>query len=120
MGCGVSRFDSAGGEERQGRQTKYNHGVVISKPLPEDGEGEDDSRGKMKSDGKGREFYNEESSEDDGSYIPHSLSFRVYCSSSLDDNTQGNSNTTNMTDKQEADHGSSKVWLLSWNFFHGF
>ncbi|KAK8574426.1 hypothetical protein V6N13_034298 [Hibiscus sabdariffa] len=109
MGCGVSRFDSVGGEERQGRQTKNDHGVVISKPLPEYGEGENDSRGKVKSDGKGREYYKEENPEDDGSYIPHSLSFRVYCSSSLDDNTEGNSIAANMTDKQEGDLGSSKV-----------
>ncbi|GMI86845.1 hypothetical protein HRI_002353800 [Hibiscus trionum] len=114
MGCGVSRFDNAeGGEDRQCRQPRLMHrnndlAVVRPKPLPADGEGEDDSRGKEKSEGKGRDYNKEECLEDNGSYIPHSLSFRVYCNSSLDDNTQGDSNADSMTDKQKGDPESSK------------
>ncbi|KAL1104740.1 hypothetical protein V6Z11_D04G086500 [Gossypium hirsutum] len=59
-------------------------------------------RGRLQSSNKG------ESLEDDG-YIPQSLSFRVYCISSLeDDNNQGDGNAEKMTDKQEGDGESNK------------
>ncbi|KAK8356719.1 hypothetical protein V6Z12_A05G372900 [Gossypium hirsutum] len=52
-------------------------------------------RGRLQSSNK------DESLEDDG-YIPQSLSFRVYCISSLEDDN----NQEKMTDKQEG-HGES-------------
>ncbi|XP_039061178.1 uncharacterized protein LOC120205355 [Hibiscus syriacus] len=112
MGCGVSRFDNAGREDKKRHYMRIVHRkndpvVVISKPLSGDDEGEYHSRGKVKSDGKERDCHKEECVEDDGSYIPHSPSFRVYCTASFDDNTQGDSKTDKITNKQ-GDHQSNK------------
>ncbi|KAL4376052.1 hypothetical protein GQ457_02G021370 [Hibiscus cannabinus] len=112
MGCGVSRFDNAG-EDRQSRQLrlverKNGHGVVISKPLPADGNGDDSSKGKVRFDESGRDRHKDEFPEDDESYIPHTLSFRVYCNTSSDDNIQDDRNTGNMMDKQEEGAESHK------------
>ncbi|KAK8715940.1 hypothetical protein V6N13_043264 [Hibiscus sabdariffa] len=113
MGCGVSRFDNAG-EDRQSRQLrlverKNGHAAVISKPLPADGNGDDSSKGKVRFDERGRDSHKDEYPDDDESYIPHSLSFRVYCNSSSDDNIQDDRNTGNMMDKQEGGAESHKV-----------
>ncbi|XP_039047302.1 uncharacterized protein LOC120187721 [Hibiscus syriacus] len=115
MGCGVSKFDNTvGGEDRQRRQLRVVHrknsaAVVIPKPLPVDGDGDEDSKGKSRSDERGGDNYHkDESEEDDGTDIPHSLSFRVYCNSSFDDNTHGDCNANNMMGKHEGDAGNRK------------
>lgn len=110
MGCGVSKFDHAAGGGGW-RQLSIVHkksdaavvdNILLSKSLPEGREGEAHAKGrgmhkKANSDEKGgmqrgrlQSSNKGESLEDDG-YIPQSLSFRVYCISSLeDDNNQGN------------------------------
>ncbi|KAK8672421.1 hypothetical protein V6N13_110792 [Hibiscus sabdariffa] len=102
------------GEDRQSRQLrlverKNGHGVVISKPLPADDNGDDSSKGKVRFDESGRDRHKDECLEDDKSYIPHTLSFRVYCNSSSDDNIQDDRNTGNMMDKQEEGAESHKI-----------
>lgn len=111
MGCGVSKFDHAAGGGGGWRELSTVHkksdaavvdNILLSKSLPEGGEGEGQAKGrgmhrKTNSDEKGgmqrgrlQSSNTDESLEDEG-YIPQSLSFRVYCISSLeDDNNQGN------------------------------
>ncbi|KAH1038898.1 hypothetical protein J1N35_040641 [Gossypium stocksii] len=128
MGCGVSKFDHAAGGGGW-RQLSIVHkksdaavvdNILLSKSLPEGREGEGHAKGrgmhkKVNSDEKGgmqrgrlQSSNKDESLEDDG-YIPQSLSFRVYCISSLeDDNNQGDGNAEKMMDKQEGDGESNK------------
>ncbi|MBA0872934.1 hypothetical protein Goshw_023691 [Gossypium schwendimanii] len=129
MGCGVSKFDHAAGGGGW-RQLSIVHkksdaavvdNILLSKSLPEGREGEGHATGrgmhkKANSDEKGgmqrgrlQSSNKGESLEDDG-YIPQSLSFRVYCISSLeDDNNQVDGNAEKMTDKEEGDGESNKV-----------
>ncbi|XWS43969.1 hypothetical protein CRYUN_Cryun15aG0004600 [Craigia yunnanensis] len=150
MGCGISKFDTA--KEREA--SPYNQlspfhrrndcavvdSSLLSKPLPEDGRGEEYAKGdiqhmnikKVNSEEKGgiqrervekEEACDKEDSEEDGddrddsiSYL-RSPSFREYCvpSQSDDENSEGDSNPGKIKDKQQGDvkndkKGSSTRW----------
>ncbi|XP_039038294.1 uncharacterized protein LOC120175808 [Hibiscus syriacus] len=104
MGCGVSRLHNAvGGEDRHRhhfRIVQRKADPIPSKPLAAD---DDHSMGTVKSVGNEKDYHKDERVEDDGSFIPHSPSFRVYCTPSLDDNARDK-----ITEKQQMDHKSNK------------